>query len=599
MLSEEKIRSLPVKPGVYLFKDEKGEILYIGKASNLRQRVRSYFTHTAELSPKHQRMLSRVVDVDFFIADNEAEAIIWECQLIKKHRPKYNVRLKDDKSYPYLKIDLNDEWPGVYITRKWVEDGGRYFGPFASSSSVKTTLEVLKKTFPFRSCSKKIRGDDKRACIEYDIRRCLGPCIGAVSKEEYRQMLNRIILFLEGKDESIKEELKQKMEEAAERLEFEKAALFRDQLRAIEKVSQRQKISPSLGDLDVIALAQEKDLAYAQVFFIRQGKIWGKEGFALEGTSEEKPSFIMTSFVKQFYASNPNIPPLILTQYPLEEEGIKDWLSLRRGGELKLEVPQDGEEKGLMEIVYKNALEGLGQYKIKQTIIPEALDSALRELEQRLYLPRLPNRVECYDISTTYGDWAVGSMVVFEGGKPKPAHYRRFKIKTVSGMDDYAMLQEILRRRFKRGEEIETPWGIMPDLILIDGGRGQLNACLEVMKELKIEGVPVVSIAKEKEEIYHPNFPKPISLPPSPALYLLQRIRDEAHRFALSYHIKVRRKTTFVSALDTIPGIGPKRKKALLRKFGSMEGIKEASIEEIASTPGMNKKLAQKVKSYL
>jgi len=600
MLSEERLHSLPTQPGVYLLKDERGNVLYIGKASSLRHRVKSHFTHSFEFSPKHQKMLSRVADVDFFITDSDPEAIILECQLIKKYRPKYNVRLKDDKSYPYLKIDLMEEWPRVYITRRWGEDGGRYFGPYASAGSVRTTLDVIKKLFPFRSCSKKIQGKEKRACIEYDIRRCLGPCIRAVTPEEYKGMINRVILFLEGKDESIKQELTQRMEEAAERWEFEKAALLRDQLQAVERVTQRQKLSPTFfGDLDAIALAQAHDLAYAQVFFIRQGKLLGKEAFALEGAQGEKPSSVITSFIKQFYASAPNIPPLILLQHHIEDALIQKWLEARRKGEVKLEVPAEGEKRELVNMVAKNALEGLEQYRIKQLTLPEALSSALEELEHRLCLPRLPHRVECYDISTIQGNWAVGSMVVFEGGRPKTAHYRRFKIKTVSGMDDYAMLKEVLKRRFKRGEQVETPWGIIPDLILIDGGKGQLNAGLEAMRELAIEPIPIASIAKEREEIYVPDTPHPISLPPGSALYLLQRIRDEAHRFALSYHLKVRRKSTFISALDTIPGIGAKRKRALLRKFGSIERIKEATIEDLASTPGITSALAHRLKKQL
>ncbi|MEK7281973.1 MAG: excinuclease ABC subunit UvrC, partial [Chloroflexota bacterium] len=409
--------------------------------------------------------------------------------------------------------------------------------------------------------------------------------------------------FLEGKDDRINQQLKKQMETAAAGLEFERAALYRDQLQAVERVTQRQKLSSTLrGDVDLIGLALAADLACAQVFFIRQGKLLGKEAFFMEGSRDEKPAEIMSGFLKQFYGATPNIPPLILLQDAVEEApSIASWLRERRQGEVKLQVPLRGEKKQLVDLVVKNAKEALEHYRIKQLAPAEALTSALAELEKAIHLPHPPNRVECYDISNIQGQWAVGSLVVFEGGRPKPSHYRRFRIRTVLGADDYAMLQEVLRRRFKHSDGFsgESPWAVLPDLILIDGGKGQLNAALEVVRQAGLEALPVASIAKEEEEIYLPQTAEPIKLPAGPALYLVQRIRDEAHRFAIGYHIKVRRKSSFASALDQVPGIGPRRKRALMRAFGSVRGIKEAREDAIAALPGLTLKLAQKLKQFL
>lgn len=601
---KEQLQALPAAPGVYLFKDEKGNVLYVGKAASLRQRVRAYFAPGADLSPKHRRLVSRVRDIEFYITDSETEALILECNLIKRFRPRYNVRLKDDKNYPYLKIDLNEEWPRVYFTRRWEQDGARYFGPFASAASVRLTLDVLRKVFPFRVCNKKITGQEKRPCLEYDIGRCLGPCIAATTKEEYDEVIRRVILFLEGKEETVKQELWNKMEEAAERWDFERAARLRDQVLALEDITRQQKIASTLrGDMDVIGLAVSRDVACAQIFFIRQGRLIGREAFFLEGAEGEAGPEVLTGFIKQFYGASPNIPPLILVPHDLEDtRAITDWLAQKRGEEVKIMAPNSGEELELLSLALKNAKESLEQYRIKRLATSEVLAQALVELQGQLGLPHLPKRIECYDISNIHGDFAVGSLVVFEEGRPRPAHYRRYRIKTVNGVDDYAMLRELLTRRFKRSGDFkgETPWAIKPDLIVVDGGRGQLNVALEVMGQMGVRDIPVISLAKEREEIYSPNSPQPIKLPrTSPALHLLQRIRDEAHRFALSYHVKVRQKSTFTSGLDGIPGIGPKRKKALLRRFGSLARIKEAPDEEIAAVPGMTLKLARRIKQYL
>jgi excinuclease ABC subunit C len=597
----EQIRGLPASPGVYLFKDAEDNILYVGKAASLRHRVGSYFGGGQRLTPKLQRMVSKVNDLDYFVTASEQEALILELNLIKRYHPTYNVRLKDDKTFPYLKIDLSEDWPRVHITRRLEEDGGRYFGPFASARSVRQTLKLIRGIFPFRSCSRTITGNDRRACLEYHIGRCLAPCIGVASREEYAEVIKQLALFLEGKQERVARQLESKMNKAAEALDFETAARLRDQLQAVREVVEGQRIAATVrGEQDVIAFAQERDQACVQVFFIRGGKLIGRESFILQGTRYEEPKQIMTSFIKQFYASSPYIPPLLLLQHPVEDAAtIKAWLQGKRGGRVNIQVPRRGNKKQLLDIVAENAQEGLEQLKIKQLASPGALSAALDEIKRELKLPRLPSRIEGYDISDIRGTAAVGSMVVFDKGKPKPAHYRRFKIKTVAAANDYAMLQEVLRRRFKRAGAASDTWAILPDLVLIDGGRGQLNAAREVIGEAGINAVPIASLAKENEEIFIPQKSQPVVLPrSSPALQLLQRLRDEAHRFALGYHQRVRKRGTFASALDGIPGIGPKRKLALLRQFGSVSGIKEASVEELTAA-GMTRSLAKKIKETL
>ncbi len=607
-LIAEQLKQLPASPGVYLMKDAERNILYVGKAASLRHRVRSYFVGGQKLLPKIQRMVARVNDLEFFVTNSEQEALILENNLIKRYRPHYNVRLKDDKTFPYLRINLNEDWPRVYITRRLEENGARYFGPFASARSVRQTLKILKGIFPFRSCSRTITGNDARPCLEYHIHHCVGPCIGAVSKQEYAEVIKQVILFLEGRLEKVVLEIENKMKRAAEALDFEKAALLRDQIQAINRVIEGQRIAATVrGEQDVIAFASDKDQAYVQIFFIRGGKLIGRESFVLQGTSSEEPKQVMSSFIKQFYSSTPYVPPLLLLQHPVEDKTtIESWLQSKRGARVHLQVPYRGNKKQLVKIVAENAEQGLQQLKIKQQAAPSELTAALAEVERELHLPRLPLRIECYDISDIQGKQAVGSMVVFDQGKPKPSHYRRFRIKTVAGANDYAMLQEVLRRRFKRSSlkdsNVSTTdtWAILSDLVLIDGGKGQLSAALSVMQELGVDSVPVAGLAKENEELFIPQQSEAIVLPrSSPGLQLLQRARDEAHRFALGYHLKVRRKETFTSVLDTIPGVGPNRKRALRRRFGSVQAIRNASIEDLAATRGISRSLAQKIKEYL
>lgn len=606
---DEQLKALPQKTGVYLFKDTSGNVLYVGKATNLHYRIRSYFGTPHALSSKIQRMVARVSSFEFFITDSEQEALILECNLIKKYHPRYNVRLKDDKTYPYLKINIQDDWARVYVTRRVDEDGSRYFGPFASAGSVRKTLDLLQRLFPFRPCKRAISGTDRRPCLEYDMHRCAGPCIGAISRDEYRDIINEVVMFLEGKQESVVKELRRRMAGASERLDFERAAELRDQIRAVEMVTERQKISSTdRRDQDVIALARRGDQAYVEVFFIRGGRLIERDNFMVQGAKDEKPGRIMAGFLNQFYHSATYIPPVIMLQHrPDDILLLQRWLASKRGQNrtrASLVVPQRGEKKKLVDMVAENARQGLEQLRVKQLAEPGANATAIEKLGDALRLPRTPSRVECYDISDIRGTSAVGSMVVFQEGHPVKAHYRRFRIKTVGGADDYAMIKEVLRRRFKRAEGFKNSdtsgWTIVPDLVLIDGGKGHLNAAGEAMREMGVEFIPVASIAKENEELFRPGIADPITLPPtSPALYLVQRIRDEAHRFAIGYHRRVRRSEAMSSALDNVPGIGPKRKRALLQKFRSVRAIKDAPIDEMAAVVGMTQSLAQRVRESL
>ena len=621
-LAEQRLKATPERPGVYLMKDPRGTILYVGKASSLRNRLRTYFGSPANQPSKIRRMMGHLHDFEYIVTDSEAEALILENTLIKRYKPRYNARLKDDKTYPYLKIDLNEEFPRVYITRRVAKDGARYFGPFATANTVRKSMDLVKRLFPYRSCTKKITGTDPRPCLEYYINRCVAPCTGYASKEDYTKVVDQVVLFMEGDTEAVTEDLNANMEVAAENLEFERAAVLRDRIKAVEKVAEEQRIKVDanpIGDEDIIALAQGTNETWVEVFFIRKGKLIGRDHFFMEGTQDDPPSLIIGQFVKQFYGSALVIPPRVVTQYPLDDqELITQWLRDVRGGAVKVICPQRGGQKQLVETVATNARQGLAQHRIKWLDNPDIIQQAMTELEEELSLPLPVRRMECYDISHIQGSNSVGSMVVFEDGKPKPAHYRRFKVKTVEGVDDYESIREVLRRRFKRlasaraaqkkngvenaGEDagLIDSWGVIPDLVLIDGGKGQLSAALEVFLELGLDDIPLASLAKENEWLFVPHTPEPIILPRhSQALYLVQRIRDEAHRFAITYHRNLRSKNSLTSPIDLVTGIGPKRKRMLMRRFGSLKGIKEAPLEEIAAVPGMTRSLAIRLKQTL
>ena len=617
----ERLRATPTKPGVYRMRDAAGGVLYVGKAASLRNRLSSYFASPAGMQPKIRTMVRRVEDFDFIVTESEQEAVILECNLIKEHKPQYNARLKDDKSYPFIKIDTSEDFPLVYITRRvQKEDGSRYFGPFASAGSVRRTLALLKKLFPYRSCTKTITGTDPRPCLDYFIHRCVGPCIGAVDKDGYAEIIDQVTLFLEGKTDQVTSSISARMQRAAEDLEFERAAVLRDQLRAIEKVHEGQKVLHLTSEnVDVIAAASSLREAWVEVFFIREGKLIGRDHFIMEGTQDDEPRQIITAFVKQFYDVTPYVPPRILVQHPLDDAAaIQGWLSAKRQRPVRVHVPQRGEKRRLVEMVAENAAQGLEQLMVRITSDSANMDAAISELQEALSLPRPPRRIECYDISNIQGTNSVGSMIVFEDGKSKSSDYRRFKIKNVDGVDDYAMMREMLTRRFKRlarpaengdsngsgPQPKETKsaqaWGIVPDLVLIDGGKGHLGAALQVFLELGVDFVPLASLAKENEELFIPQMQEPIILPrSSQGLFLVQRARDEAHRFAVTFHRERRSKKSVQSALDTVPGIGPKRRRLLLRRFGSVRGLKDAPVEDVAAVPGMTLKLARQVKDYL
>ncbi|CAI8057204.1 UvrABC system protein C [Geodia barretti] len=576
-------------------KNAGGAVIYVGKAAVLRNRLRSYFGSPAGLDRKTRRMVSELADFEYIVTDTEAEALILENTLIKRHRPYFNVRLKDDKTYPYLKVDLAEDFPRVYITRGVHKDGARYFGPFASAGSVRKSMDLVKKLFPYRSCTKKITGTDPRPCLEYYIHRCVGPCAGLASQDEYAEVVKQVILFLEGNTEMVTGQLRDKMEAAAEDLEFERAAVLRDQMGAIQKFEEERTVkvdSGRLTDLDAIAVSNAANETWVEVFFIRRGKLIGRDHFFMEGPQDDEPGEIIAQFVQQFYAT-----------------ALEDFLRSRRGGAVRLYRPQRGENRQLMEVVVTNAIEGLAQHRVKWLNRSDAIQGALTELEEELSLPTAPRRMECYDVSHIQGSNLVGSMVVFDDGKPRTRDYRRFKIKAVEGVDDYASMKEMLTRRFKRlSQAIANPdpdgkvdtWGVLPDLVIIDGGKGHLSAAQEVMLHLGLEQIPLCSLAKENEEIFVPHTPESIVLPrDSQALYLMQRIRDEAHRFAISFHRNLRSKSSLKSPIDMVTGIGPKRKRMLLRRFGSLQGIKEATVEDIAAVPGLTRSLAVRLKQTI
>ena len=589
---QEQLKLLPTNPGVYLMKNEQAKIIYVGKAINLKNRVKSYFQSSKNHSPKVKSMVEKISDFEYIITANEIEALILECNLIKKYRPKYNISLRDDKTYPYIKVTLNEDYPTVSITRKILKDGAKYFGPYTSAGAVHEVLNLLKKLFQIRSCRQM---NTKRPCLEFHIKRCLAPCTGRVAKSEYREMIKSLCLFLEGRNEVVLKELTSRMQIAAENFQFELAAKLRDQVLAIEKISAKQNIIIGSSDQDIIGLARKADEACIQIFFIRSGKMIGRDHFLLNGTEDETDSALLNAFLEQYYNKATFIPKEILLPAEIEnEEILSAWLSQKKNAKVSFGLPQRGVKKEMVLMANDNAVVVLEEQMIKNSAGLEQTVGAMKDLGRYLRMEKELKRIECFDISHIQGSETVASMVVFSNGAPDKQEYRRYKLKSVEGKpDDFKSMQEVVGRRYRQSD------GIMPDLIIIDGGKGQLNSALEIIRALGHYQIPVVGLAKQFEYVFLEGQSEPVILPPnSKALYLIQRIRDEAHRFAITYHRKLRHKRNLVSVLDHIEGVGPTRRKALWDAFGSIAEIKKAKITDLTAVPGISENIANNIVKY-
>jgi len=609
------LATLPQKPGCYIMRDASGVVIYVGKAINLKNRVRSYFQERADMDRKTRKLVTHISDLEWIVVGSELEALILEMNLIKKHRPHFNVRLKDDKRYPYIKVHLNDPFPKVTVTRLMVKDGSRYFGPYTSVWAVHQTLDLLRKIFPYLTCDREITGLDARPCLYFDIKLCSGPCIGAINQAGYRQLITDLCSFLDGHTDPIVSRLQREMKAASKSLNFERAAVIRDQLNSIERVVEKQKvITGDQSDSDVLAMARSDGEACVQVFFIRNGKLMGREYFILEGTEETTDNEVIGEFLKQFYSEAASIPDKVLLPNEVEEaQIIQQWLNTKRGGEkMQMFVPKPGSaSQDLVQMATENAVETLQALRSQWEADKNKQTQALSELQNALQLVEPPNRIECYDISNTQGTSSVGSMVVFEQGTPSKGMYRHFNIKTVIGPDDFASMEEVLTRRFKRwqsaqekqlvGSKPDPSFAVLPDLLMVDGGKGQLGRAVKVLESFGLsERVPLVGLAKQQEELFRPHIADSIILPRhSQGLYLIQRVRDEAHRFAITAHRKARGKVGIASRLDAIPGVGPKRRRALLEKFGDIESIRQAPVEELTKIPGITEDIALALQSGL
>ena len=658
----QQLAALPDQPGVYKFYDAKGALLYVGKAKSLRSRVRSYFLKTATLEPHKRQMVTEIAEIQYLLAETPTQALHFEADLVRYERPRYNVKLRDDKHYPYIRINVQDPWPKTMVARKMQRDGARYFGPFTDATSVRQTLDTINRLFPHILCNRVITGNDPRACLYYHIKRCPAPCIGAINNDDYRQIVDQMVGFLDGKSDSVLADMRREMEGAAEVLEFERAADLRDRIRAAERVvTQQQIVYSSMADEDVIGVHHEGPYSAVQVFLVRGGRLIGREHFVLDGHGDDSEAEIVWSFIVQYYSQTSDIPDELVLPVAVDDmDALRVWLTDRRAEasarsrkKVRVTAPRVGDKRKLIELATNNAREVLERLR-QQWLADEARTTgAVVELQELLDLAQLPHRIECYDVSHVQGSNQVASMVVFESGQPRRSDYRRFKIKHEHGNNDYLSMQEVIGRRFRRAltgqlrragelgswESVEEPtadgavvegsaaeadgalrdgsggeqeaepaggWAEMPDLVIIDGGKGQLNAALEVLDTMEITELPVVGLAKENEEIYVRDratgraLADPVLLPrTSQAMYLVQRIRDEAHRFAITYHRAVRGRTGLRSALDEVEGIGPKRKRELLRRFGSVRGIRAATLEELAAVPGMTLKQAKVLKSSL
>ncbi len=604
---EEKLKSLPTQPGCYIYKDSAGEIIYVGKAVNLRNRVRSYFQKGAKLTPKTRKLVQRIHDMDIVVVDSELEALILECNLIKQHRPHYNIRLRDDKHYPYLVLTMGEPFPRLLVTRRVKQDGGRYFGPFTNSRAVWESLRLIYRLFPLVTCRK--RWDNtpqQRPCLYHHMGRCPhAPCAGLGDKDEYRRMVEDVALFLDGKQDKLLHQLRDEMERASDNLEFEKAARLRDQVQAVQTLVERQKVvSTNAADQDVVALVNENGTSAVQMFFIRNGKLIGQEHFLLEGTdNDDNIEDATAEFVKQYYQEASYIPKEILLPAHVEETVIiEQWLKQKKGTKVTLTVPERGEKKHLLEMAATNAKLALEQIRATAASEYDRTLGALIELQDALGMEDIPQRIEAYDISTIQGSHSVGGMVVFDDGKPNKSEYRRFKIQRPTNTgepNDFAMMREVLTRRLQHAKDGDPKWSKLPDLMLIDGGKGQLGVAVSVAEELGIE-LNMIGLAKQFELIFVPHKSDPIVLARnSSALHLLQRVRDEVHRYSVTYHRTLRGKNATMSVLDTIPGIGQTRRRELLKFFGSVDRLKAASVDQIAAAPAMNKKVAASVHKLL
>ena len=621
---EAQVASFPDAPGVYLFKDPRGRVLYVGKADVLRDRVRAYFGPSLDV--RHIRMVERSERVEFAVTGSISEAYLLEANLIKQHKPRYNIRLKDDKSYPYVKITLGEDFPRILRTRSLGDRSARYFGPFANAKSVDQSLDLLQKLFPYRTCKLTILAGDEgkgrtvppsalpggRPCLLFHLKRCTAPCVGNTTKDEYRATIDKSVLFLEGRYETLARATRKEMESAAETLEFERAAALRDRLTAIDRTLDRQEVHAYKGDdFDVLAAATAEGDSVVQLFRVRDGTIVGRDHFALEGAEGAPAAEVIASFLKQHYSAATMLPPEIVTPAMLPDaESLEAFLSERRGGPARLHVPQRGKKRHLAELAERNATDALEQERVRWLADRGKTEVALRELQEALGLEGPPKRIECYDVSHVQGTSVVSSMIVFEDGRPAKSQYRRFRARISDRNDDFTNMRDTLRRRFARSSvgasggdgdaaAVRTNWPL-PDLVILDGGKGQLSAGLAALADAGRLQIPIAALAKEREELFVPNRPDPIVLPrTAQGLYLVQRIRDEAHRFAVTYHQKVRSRRAVRSILDDIAGVGPARKRALLRKFGSVRAMQEAPVEELAAVGGVGTALAERIKLAL
>ena len=617
---EPVVRNLPALPGCYLYHDKKDEVIYVGKAVNLRNRVRSYFNDSVT-DDKTRRLVREIARIEFMVRGSELEALIQEAELIKKYRPRFNILLKDDKRYPYLKITWQDHFPTVMVTRRFEKDGSRYYGPYSNAKAVYATRDVLRRIFPFLNCDRVITGNDARACMYFDIKLCSGPCIGAIQRAEYRANIQRLCDFLEGKSEQVIADLRVRMERAAENMQFERAAEMRDQLRALETIVQKQRIVSGVSsDQDVIAFARDEGETCVEVLFIRGGKLLGQEYFVLDGADGENDQSVLNAFVERFYEEAAYVPPEVVLPHVLDEAHIlENWLGRKRGDNVQLRVPRaQSHDDELVSLARQNARETLSSLKAQWQEDALRQEAVLKELQDALDLPRLPARIECYDISNFHGTAIVGAMAVFVHGVPKKSDYRRFNITDLKGPNDFESMRQTLTRRLQRWKDETTTdasqrsekasrlrtksdpsWALLPDLMLIDGGKGQLSVAREVLESFQLAHVvPLASLAKREEEIFMPGRPASILLPRgSQAFFLVQRVRDEAHRYGITSHRRQRNKIGLASQLDSLVGVGPARRRLLLKRFGSIEGVRAASIEALAEI--VPHKVAQSIKDML